>query len=250
MKGAESTVARSVIDAHSIVYHVGEGPSSSRRIRARLTRKIAKQPGVDLYIRLAYEEARQQNWDQAQEAIDSALKLKPNHADAMLFQAQILESRGEEQQAEKAYRSVVTTHTDFSKAYREYGRFFMKEESTLSTAQTYLLQALELKPKDALAHLLLAEIFLKKGRTSQALLHIEIAKRFQEEEPLFHGRSVPLFLQLEQYDEAIKQLKLAQKHDPKNKWYREQSRELQKTLKDQEQYQNVKPQFWKRWKAK
>lgn len=243
-------MARPVIDAHSIVYYLDEGMQTSgrRRIRARLERRIAKKPEVDLYIKLAYYEARQHNWDSANEAIDSALELEPDHADALLMRAQILESGGKHQEALKAYEDVIQQHKDFSKAYREYGRFFMKEEDTLSTAQTYLLRALELNPKDALAHLLLAEVFMQKERTSQALLHLDIAKRFQEEEPLFHGRSIQLFLKLEEYEEAARQLKLALKHDPKNKHIRAQSRDLEKKLKQDGQVKST--QFWKRWNAK
>ena len=249
MKGEKFNVARPVIDAHSIVYRIGERDKTSndRRIRARLERKIAKNPEVDLYIRLAYFEAEQQNWDLAQEAIDSALKMEPNHADAMLLLAQILESKGETQKAKKAYQSVIEQHSTFSKAYREYGRFFMRQESQHDQAQTYLLRALELRPKDALAHLLLAEIFIQRDRRSQGLLHLEIAKRFQDEEPLFHCRSVPLFLQLNQFEEALKQLKKALKYDPKNKQIRMQLRQLEKKIKKKDQKE--KPQFWKRWKA-
>ncbi len=243
-------MARPVIDAHSIVYLMGENvqTSNDRRIRARLERKIAKKPEIDLYIELAYLEAKQQNWDHAQVAIHSALELDPDHADALLLLAQILESKEENQKAEQTYQSIIERHADFSKAYREYGRFFMRQES-LDLAQTYLLRALELKPKDALAHLLLAEVFIQKNRLSQGLLHLEIAKRFQDEEPLFHSRSVQLFLHLNQYDEAMKQLKLAAKYEPKNKNIRTQIRELEKLIKKQDR--DEKPQqFWRRWKAK
>lgn len=245
-------MARPVIDAHSIVYLIGENvqTSNDRRIRARLERKIAKKPEIDLYIKLAYLEAKRQNWDHAQAAINSALELEPHHADALLFLAQILESRGESQKAEQAYQSVVELHAEFSKAYREYGRFFMRQESSLDLAQTYLLRALELRPKDALAHLLLAEVFIQKKRLSQGLLHLEIAKRFQDEEPLFHSRSVQLFLHLNQYEEAMKQLKFALKYEPKNKNIRTQIRQLEKLIKKQQDQQEKPQQFWKRWKAK
>jgi Tfp pilus assembly protein PilF len=250
VKGEGSTVGKFVIDTHSIVYMKREKDSSShsRRVRSRLNKRLAKRPAVDLYIRLAYEEARLQNWEQAQTAIEAALEIAPDHADAMLLKAQILESRAEEQQAQQAYRAVIENHTAFSKAYREYGRFFLGDPATFPTAQMHLLRALELWPKDALAHLLLAEIYMQRERRSQALLHLEIAKRFQDEEPLFHGRSVQLFLQLEQHEEALKQLRLAVKHDPKNKWFRAQLRKLQKTLKHENE--SNKPQFWKRWQAK
>lgn len=250
MKGEKFNVARPVIDAHSIVYRIGEGEQTSndRRTRARLERQIAKNPEIDLYIQLAYLEAKQQNWDLAQKAIRSALDMSPNHADAMLFLAQILESKGEIQQAKQAYQSVIEHHSDFSKAYREYGRFFMRQESQLNLAQTYLLRALELRPKDALAHLLLAEVFIQRDRLNQGLLHLEIAKRFQDEEPLFHHRSVPLFLHLNQCEEAIKQLKKALKHDPKNKKIRTELRQLEKKIKKKAPQEKTQ-QFWKRWKA-
>lgn len=250
-KGEDFNVARPVIDAHSIAYRIGENgqTSNDRKIRARLERAIAKNPDVDSYITLAYLEAKQQNWENAQKAIHAALELEPNHKDALLFLAQIMESKGEDQKAEQTYRSVVELYADFSKAYREFGRFFMRQESSLELAQTYLLRALELQPKDALAHLLLAEVFVQKKRLSQALLHLEIAKRFQEEEPLFHGRSAQLFLQLNQFDEAMKQLKLALKHEPKNKAIRAQIRELEKLMKKKGS-QEKSQQFWKRWKAK
>lgn len=243
-------MAKSGIDAHSIVYLISEDmqTSSGRRMRARLARKIAKDPTAELYIRLAFEEARRQNWTDAQTAVASALTLTPGQADAMLLKAQLLEAARDYGAAEQAYEAVITQHSDFSKAYREYGRFFMSENTKFTLAQTMLLRALELHPRDALAHLLLAELLLKRNKTSQALLHLEIAKRFQEAEPLFHGRAVELFVELEQYEEAVRQLKLARKYDPKNKRYQVLKRELQNNLS--EQNQPVKQQFWKRWKAK
>jgi tetratricopeptide (TPR) repeat protein len=177
---------------------------------------IRQDPRAEHYLLLAVLEARKQYWHRAQAAVESALRLHPDHAEATLLLAQVLEAKNEREQAEEVYRSLVEAHPCFSRGFREYARFLMTHTDSISTAQRLLMRSLEMNPRDALAHTLLAEIYLLRGRTGQAFLHLEIAAHYHEEHPLFHESKAKLLMEMERYEEAAKQLRRALRMDPKN----------------------------------
>jgi cytochrome c-type biogenesis protein CcmH/NrfG len=197
---------------------------------------------VDYYLVLAILEARKGYWQRAQVAIEEALKLEPQHADAMLLLAQVREARGELAQAAAAYQKCVSCHPRFSKAYREYARYLMTHTDTISLAQNLLFRCLELNPRDSIAHTLLAEIYLLRGKTGQAFLHLELAAHFYQAHPLYHQRKAKVFMEMEKYEEAARQLKLALRLDPKNKSIRSQFTEVLKATNTPRLFL-----FWKRW---
>ncbi|MBA4492811.1 tetratricopeptide repeat protein [Paenactinomyces guangxiensis] len=238
-------MAGPMFEVYSIVYKQGKKQvvqGSYRRNRARIERLIKKDPQADYYLALAHLEARNRQWDRAQAAIGSALELEPLCAEAQLLLAQVLEAKNELQPSNDAYQSVLNCHPDFSRGYREYARYLMTHSDSLRLAQNLLLRSLELDPKDALAHTLLAEVYLLQSHTRQALLHLELAAHYHEGQPFYHQRTANLFMKMEQYDEAAKQLKLALRIDPKNKLIRSQFRQVLKETNS--------PRFsslWKRW---
>jgi Tfp pilus assembly protein PilF len=242
-------MAKPVIDAHSIVYIQGKKlqKGSYRRIRSRIERMIAKEPRIDLYLELAYLEARKQYWDRAQVAVESALQIEDSHRDAQLFLAQILEARQEITQAKQTYQAILDQYPDYSQALREYGRFLMHNTDEKKWAQAILLKALEMNPKDPMAHILLAEIFVHNNREAQALLHLEIAERYQDCEPLSHEHMARLWMKMQQYDKAIRQWKAALKYFPRNKLYRLQFRQAVKAQQQNRTNRTKSFMFWKKW---
>lgn len=217
-----------------------------RRNRAKIERLIAQDPQVEYYMELAYLEARTQHWENAQKAIEQALALDPSRGEAQLFLAQLLEIQERHEEARSIYLSLLENHPFMSVAYREFGRFLL-EQGSLSLAQSMLLKGLEINPRDALAHTLLAEIYLQKDRRAQALLHLEIANRFHENEPFFHQCSAQIFMQLEEYDKAAKHFKLALQVNRKNKSLRSLLREAVKKKQRKSPSSHHRFMIWKRW---
>lgn len=242
-------MAKPVIDAHSIVYIQGKKLQSVsyRRIRSRIERLIAKEPKSAHYLELAYLEARKQYWERAQVAIESALQIEEENLDAQLFLAQILEIKQEINQAYRKYQELLEMFPNFSKAYREFGRFLKAHHLSEKLAQASLLKALELNPQDPMAHILLAEVFIHKNRQAQALLHLEIAERYQEIDPLSHERMAQLWTQLEQFEKALCQWKQAIKIFPRHKWLRMQFRKTEKAQNNHKSTQAKAQMFWEKW---
>ncbi|SHE70678.1 Tfp pilus assembly protein PilF [Seinonella peptonophila] len=242
-------MAKPVIDAHSIVYIQGKALQSVsyHRIRSRIERMIAKKPDIEGYLELACLEARKQDWDRAQVAVESALQLDRDNPDAQLLFAQVMESKQEAGQAHDLYQGLLQKHPHFSKAHREWGRFLMQQNEQMELAQAALWKSLELNPRDPMAHLLLAKTFIHKNRQAQALLHLEIAERYQEKEPLFHAWSARLWMEMEQYDKAAKHLKIALQYFPRNKAIRVQFRQAVRAKEGKLADSEKSQLFWKKW---
>ncbi|RAL25629.1 hypothetical protein DL897_06000 [Thermoflavimicrobium daqui] len=215
--------------------------------RAKIERQIAKDPQVNYFIELAKLEASKGHWERSQQVIESALQINPYSGEIQLFLAQVLEMQGKDEEARTVYLNLLDEHSYMSEAYREFGRFLIVQGS-ISLAQSILLRGLELNPKDALAHTLLAEIYLQKDRRAQAVLHLEIAKRFHQGQLSFHQRSAQLYMALEEYEEAVKHFKLAMQADRKNKSLRVLFRQAMKAKENQKKQSILNRwMIWKKW---
>lgn len=215
---------------------------SYRRNRAKLERLIKKQPRTEYYLMLAVLEIRKHYWNRAHQAVEKALTLTPDHKEAHLLYAQILEAKQELFEAGRSYQAVLHRFPHFSKAYREYARYLMTHTDSITMAQSLLLKGLELDPKDALSHILIAEICLLRGKTGQALLHSELAQHYYMDHPRFHQGKARLFMEMERYEEAARHLKIAMRLDPKNKVLRSQFAQALKATNTPKIFL-----FWKRW---
>jgi len=215
---------------------------SYRKNRFRLERLIGKNPRPEYYLALAVLEARKQYWQRAQAAVEAAIKADPDMPEAKLLYAQILEARNELKKAAIVYQTLCQYHVRFSKGYREYARYLMTHTDAISLAQNLLLHSLELDPKDAISHTLIAEIYLLRGKTGQALLHVELAKHYRKADPVYHHRKAKLYMEMQKYEEAARQLKMALRMDPKNKWIRMQFNQALKATNTPRIFL-----FWKRW---
>jgi tetratricopeptide (TPR) repeat protein len=215
---------------------------SYRRNRSRIERLIKKQPRPENYLLLALLEARKHYWQRSQSAVEKALLLDPDNRNAALLLAQILEARGELKAAAAAYQALCRKHPRFSKAYREYARYLMTHTDSVTLAQNLLLMSLELDPKDSISHTLLAEIYLFRGKTGQALLHLKLADQYYKAHPGYHLRTAKLFMEMKRYEEAVQQLRIALRLDPKNKVIRSQFFQALKAANTPGFFL-----FWKRW---
>ena len=166
-----------------------------------------------------------------------------NYAGAKLLLAQILEAKGELREAGVMYQECFHRHRQFSKGAVEYARYLITHTDSLTLAQNVLFHSLEWNPKDAIAHTLLAEIYLLRGKTGQALLHLRLAAQYYQANPLYHQRKAKVFMEMNRYEEAAEQLKQQVSHGtPKNKIIRSQFDMVKKATKTPKIFF-----FWKKW---
>lgn len=199
-----------------------------RRSRSRIERMIRKDPRADYYLVLAQLEIKKQHWDRAQAALEMALQIEPSHTEAQLLLAQVLEAKQDLDSAHTAYKVVLEGRPHFSRACREYARYLTAHTEELQLARSLLLHSLELDPRDALAHTILAEVYLLQGRTEQATLHLQLAGHFHEGQTSYHQQAAKLLANMQKYDEAAEQLRMALRVDPRNKIIRTQFKEVKK----------------------
>lgn len=215
---------------------------SYRRNRSRIEKMLQENPHVEDYLLLAVLETKKGHLNRAQTAVEKALELKPDYPEAILLLAQILEIKGELREAGKLYQTCFHKYPQFIKGSREYARYLITHTDAFALAQNILFHNLELDSKDAISHTLLAEIYLSRGKTGQALLHLELAAQYYQAHPLYHQQKAKVFMEMKQYEEAARQLKLALRMDPKNKMIRSQ---FDKVLKESKVPRIFL--FWKRW---
>ncbi|WP_164491788.1 tetratricopeptide repeat protein [Staphylospora marina] len=215
---------------------------SYRRNRNRIERLIRKEPKVEHYLLLALLEAQKHDWKRSQAAVEEALLLEPGNREAELLHAQILEGRGDLSAAEAAYRSLCRNHPGFSKAFREYARYLMTHTDSTDLARNLLFMSLELNPKDAVSHTLLAEFYLLSGKPGQAMLHLELADQYGDGHPACRIRCAKLYMEMKRYEEAVRQFRLAMRMAPGNKAIRAQ---FHKALKEIDEPGTFL--FWRRW---
>lgn len=222
----------SVVDS-SLLWIQGERVPSGKykRMKAKLEEKIKNEPTQESYLELARLELSKQNYRSAIFYVEHALHINPTDEQSQLMYAQMLEMVGECDRAKSAYRTYITLHPESHEGYREYGRFLLSVDEGLSTVQKLLLKSLDLEPKDAYAHTILAEIYLKCNRKSQAELHMEIAVRYLGEEVWVHQRRAHVLMKLERYQEAVFHYKKALKNDRKNVYLRKCLHEAESIIK-------------------
>jgi Tfp pilus assembly protein PilF len=213
----------------SMIYAQGRPlpKGSYRRNRNRIKRLIAKDPQTEYFFELARLEALRQDWERAQEAIEQLLQFDPTFWLGKLFLAQVLENKQEYEKAQHLYETVMMQQPESSIVSREYGRFLLSRES-FSSARIHLLKALELDPRDAYAHALLAELYFLLGYRAQAVFHLKLGFSHHEQHPFYFPQSARLFMSMGCYEEAAMYWKKAVQLEPKNSFFRSQ---LKKALK-------------------
>ncbi|MBD1370914.1 tetratricopeptide repeat protein [Hazenella sp. IB182357] len=216
--------------------------SSYKRRRNRIERLIQKDPKIDHFLMLAQLEIRKQQHTEALEVLESALQIDPHYEPILVLYAQLL-AWNEDEKAEQVYQKLLTLQTNRSEIYREYARYLIEREGTVNQIQQLLFKSLELKPQDAVSHILLAELFLREGRSSQALLHLGLAKQYRIHHSVYFVKIAHIYRMLGVHDEVRNHLRMAIQKDPKNKKIRNIAMQI---LGEEEQFK--RHSIWKLWK--
>ncbi|MCS1350083.1 lipopolysaccharide assembly protein LapB [Mechercharimyces sp. CAU 1602] len=202
-----------------------------RKVRSHLKKILIDNPHPLLYLTLAKLEFQRKEWDRAKETVEELLKRDRDDLEGQLLYAQILEATGQIEHALTRYKALVNEQSEYAPAYREYARCLL-EQGGVEEVEHGLIRCLELNPRDALSHILLAEVYALSSRMGQAALHLELALTYMEKDARFHRQCARLLMRMGRGSEAVEHLRLAVMEDPHDKRLRTQFRQAIKQYEE------------------
>jgi len=123
---------------------------------------------VKVYFFYAKQLFRKKQWDNAIEACQKALNIKPDRFDISLLKADTLYKKGEWNRAIAAYRRAIRLKSDYIPAYFKIVDV-MQEKQDYDGGIAELQSIMALFPKNQKAHYCLINVCILQGRFSEAL---------------------------------------------------------------------------------
>ena len=121
----------------------------------------------DAYTNVALANFRNENYDAAMEALNQALRLAPGDARAVFYRASIQRQKGNLEEAEALFLSVLKRYPRMRDAHRELGyTYYQQHKYTEAREQYELLQGID--PDDLAAHYNLMLIYRRIGLKDKA----------------------------------------------------------------------------------
>ncbi|MCB9792622.1 MAG: tetratricopeptide repeat protein [Alphaproteobacteria bacterium] len=201
-----------------IAQGIEEGPGSeawSRCLRETESARLLNPMSADVYAMSAKCKLARQDVRGAENDLHKALELETGNLEALLGLTQMHYGRGELTQAEQRLREAVKYNPRSWRALYHLGSLLM-ELGRLDEADTLLLQAKGFAgdtsglPVGALAH-----VQLLKGDPNTALTYAELAVKLDPSSKHLHLRGWA-YLEVDQLDQAERDLKAAVYADPDN----------------------------------
>jgi Flp pilus assembly protein TadD len=130
---------------------------------------------------LAHTCIKMGSYSGAQEALEQAIRLRPNGSNDHLQLAVVLASR-EPDRARREFEKAIELAPSDAVPPREYGLFLFKQ-GDVAAAETWTQEALKRDAKDPLIHLMLGRCQVAQGRVTEALPEFEEAARLAPDDP-------------------------------------------------------------------
>ena len=118
--------------------------------------------------------------------LETALRLKPDFADADFNLGNALNAEGRTREAVARYEEALRLRPDFAEAHNNLGYALERVPGRLDEAIDHYGIALRLKPDDAEAHINLGNALDTEGRTLEAVSHYEEALRLEPDDAAAH----------------------------------------------------------------
>jgi tetratricopeptide (TPR) repeat protein len=83
---------------------------------------------VQSYIDQGIKHSQAGRYDQALQAFDQALKLKPNDPALITYKGIVYYARGQNDQAMKAFEAAIKLNSNFGRAYYQRGMIYQSQE--------------------------------------------------------------------------------------------------------------------------
>ena len=140
------------------------------------------------------------SYDDARQAFERALALRPNDSNALTGKAEALEGLGRAADAEAAYKSAIALHPDSAGAHMQYGAF-CHARGRYTDAAAQFRRATEISPEFSIAWSNLGGALKDAGQYDAALVALRKSIDFKATSPAYSNLGGVQFL-MGAYDEA------------------------------------------------
>ncbi|MDA7950933.1 MAG: tetratricopeptide repeat protein [Pirellulaceae bacterium] len=137
----------------------------------------------DVYLQAARLQEEQGLFQKAEISYQNAIKLRPNHLEAVIGYARLLDRQKKFLLANSAYEAVLAKHPSRSVAHNDYG-LCLARQGRLQEAQFSIQKAIELEPKNKRYRNNLAIVLVELQQPQKALSHLRLAH--EEPEALYN----------------------------------------------------------------
>ncbi len=185
--------------------------------------------------------------EQAQAAVDTALKLDPGLSEAWASSGLIANTREQNDRAEQMYRRAIELNPNNAVALKWYGTLLVGM-SRIDEGQRALERAAELDPLSALIQVNLADAFRSQGRYSEAESHYRRGIEIDPSMPVpYASLEDMLAYSSDRFADAVPLMQKAVELDPGNSGWSIGLAVLYLDLDDESKYIATIEQAAKRW---
>jgi choline-sulfatase len=215
----ERVLAESPGDVYSrsILANAYEQVGDTERAMTNLQMAIEFEPNNEgLWLSVAGIHLMERRFKEAETALDKALEIEPESAQAYLLRGQIAINRGQEEEAMRLYKQAADmdpgtvgpgAYNAMGIVHLVFGRF---EE-----ARQAFNDAIRLDSLNGAAHDGLANILIHEGKSEEAMRELQIALRFDPNQKRALATLASLLSQQGEQDQALKVAEKALKVAPK-----------------------------------
>jgi tetratricopeptide (TPR) repeat protein len=136
---------------------------------------------LDILLLRAEIYNEQKDYQKAFDLLTDALKSNPDHRDLLYSRALIAEKLDKLSVLEEDLKKILQKHPDDASTLNALGYTLVDRTERYQEAETYLEQAIKLKPDEAVIIDSIGWLRYKQGNTSEALKHLRIAYEKQPE---------------------------------------------------------------------
>jgi tetratricopeptide (TPR) repeat protein len=179
----------------------------------RVTSKLPHHP--DGFYRLGAMLNRAKKWQEAEQALRTALTLRPEYAGAANSLGIALSHQQRFEESYRQFRRAVELDPGYAEAYVNWGLVLANQNDIQSAVKQYHL-ALKADPDYLPAHLKLGEHFVAAGKYEQAEPHYSAAVRLKPNDAAARVNLGLLYLKRNQAAKAIQELQCAVDLDSNN----------------------------------
>ena len=195
--------------------HIGQQKPESEPILQQLAVDDSLDPAArsGAYYNLGVLLARQQRFDEAEQAYRQAIDLKSDLAGAYNNLGILLRKQQRVDEAEQAYRQAIECKSDFAEAYNNLGNL-LADQQRLDEAEQAYRQAIDLKSDLAGAYNNLGNLLRKQQRVDEAEQAYRQALEHQPDDANAYNNLGNLLADQQRLDEAEQAYRQALEHQP------------------------------------
>ena len=148
----------------------------------------------------------QSRFDDAARFYEQGLKINSKHPALLYNMAMAMFKKGEQFQALEYLKKAADADGIGEIAYKSYSRLGAEflESNMFDLAEKYLVQAVHLRPAEALAHYNLGVAYLRQGKNEEALKQLEEAERLGQDDTEMLENLGESYFSLKDYDRSIR----------------------------------------------